>query len=182
MAQQELGIPGTPVKMAVGDFVGLTQELVARAVVEVRQNGFVSLRALRVFLKRYANTSLVSCKALIRRMAEEAVNSWVAPSELISLPQERIAELRNPYVGIWEPCHLAAACRPSAVPPRGMLLFTMMHDLDVGSFRIPGHRFWSTAFLCTRTGALKGIRARARMVTLDAANTLLRRIPAMLWK
>ena len=71
-------------------------------------------------------------------MAEEAVNSWVAPSELTSLPQERIAELRNPYVGIWEPCHLAAACRPSAVPPRGMLLFTMMHDLDVGSFRIPG--------------------------------------------
>ena len=108
--------------------------MVSRAVYELLEYGdSVSLRELRLVLQDRTCIGLTSQKSFIRQVAEHTFATLTSGLDLMHLPLEQVARLRDPYVGRWEPlCSTVATGAASAVVPcmtRGSVLFTELHDL-----------------------------------------------------
>ncbi|OLQ11533.1 hypothetical protein AK812_SmicGene4646 [Symbiodinium microadriaticum] len=118
----------------MGKGTPLTSTMVSRAVYELLEYGdSVSLRELRLVLQGRTCIGLTSQKSFIRQVAEYTFATLTSGLDLMHLPLEQVARLRDPYVGRWEPlCNTVATGAASAVVPcmtRGSVLFTELHDL-----------------------------------------------------
>lgn len=119
--------------------------MVGRAVYELLEYGdAVSLRDLRLVLQSRTRVDLTSQKPLIKQMAENAFATLTSGLDLMQLPLEQIARLRDPCIGKWKPfCNIlatGAACvavlrqhdRPCGntccQQERGRMLFQQLHD------------------------------------------------------
>ena len=129
----------------MGKGTPLTSTMVGRAVYELLEYGdAVSLRDLRLVLQSRTRVDLTSQKPLIKQMAENAFATLTSGLDLMQLPLEQIARLRDPCIGKWKPfCNIlatGAACvavlrqhdRPCGntccQQERGRMLFQQLHD------------------------------------------------------
>ena len=92
---------------------------------------------------------MVSRRAQIKELAVQAANSFTSGISLELLTKESLDALRDPYVGVWEPCCAAHEDCPSTAPvkTRGSLLFTEQHNvkaftLDVETYGTSLHFYW----------------------------------------
>ena len=93
------------------------------------EHGLISLKALRLCLEQRTGLDLSGCRAHIRYLAERVMetitSSMVVGCGLGRLSADKLAELRNPYVGVWEPCLTRANCEV------GQTSFSFQCDSDV---------------------------------------------------
>ena len=128
----------------------LSEHIAAVMMPMFMDRGLISLKALRLGLEQRTGLDLSGCKPHIRCRAEQAMetimSSMVVGCGLSKLPTDKLAELRNPYVGVWQPCWSRAGCEENRkgslyrsassilgpVPPeklaRGRILFHWMGD------------------------------------------------------
>ena len=104
------------------------KELLVHAVPQTMENGCISLRALRGKLEENSGLSLVPWKHEIKELAHQVVAELTTGCELGRLAAETLSALRDPHVGLWEPCHVAVGGATSA-ETRGRQLFTRLHDV-----------------------------------------------------
>ncbi|CAE7947799.1 TBA [Symbiodinium sp. KB8] len=114
------------------------------------EHGLISLKALPLCLEQRTSLDLSGCRAHIRYLAERVMetitSSMVVGCGLRRLSADKLAELRNPYVGVWEPCLTRANCEagrtsfsfqcasdvfapvPAQTLARGRILFHLLGD------------------------------------------------------
>ncbi|CAE7187074.1 TBA [Symbiodinium necroappetens] len=140
----------------------LSEHIAAAMMPMFVEHGLISLKALRLCLEQRTGLDLSGCRAHIRYLAERVMetitSSMVVGCGLGRLSAGKLAELRNPYVGVWEPCLTRANCEV------GRASFSFQCDSDVlapvpaqtlagdGSFSI----YWVTTATSARSpGAVR---------------------------
>ena len=121
----------------------LNEHMYAVMVPMLVEHGAISLKSLRLSLERRTGSDLSGCKVHIRHMAEQAVetimSSVVLGCGLSRLSSDKLVELRNPYVGVWETCwsrvgweaegvHNVLELVPDEKLDRGRILFHSLSD------------------------------------------------------
>ncbi|CAE7569509.1 unnamed protein product [Symbiodinium sp. CCMP2456] len=128
----------------------LTEHIAAVIMPMFVEHGLISLKALRLCLEQRTGLDLSGCRARIRYLAEQVMetitSSMVVGCGLGRLSADKLAELHNPYVGVWEPCLTQANCEagrtsfsfrcasdvlgpvPAQKLARGRILFHLLGD------------------------------------------------------
>ena len=106
------------------------REHVCHAIPMLIELGQISLRALRGELEGRIGASLISWRSHLKALALQVATAFLEGVKLEQLPADRLAAIRDPFVGVWQCFSDVSGVGTSKFPcnSRGHFLFTTVHD------------------------------------------------------
>ena len=107
------------------------REHICHAIPILMEHGQISLRALRGELEGRIGASLLSWRSHLKALALLVATAFLEGVKLEQLPADRLAAIRDPFVGVWQCFSDVSGVGTSKFPcnSRGQFLFTEVHDL-----------------------------------------------------